>query len=465
MKLILRQPEKKEEKQSTGKLSIRWDLEEPKIALTPPNNFLRVDVEFRDPPERVYARVDSVEQVGPNDRERLALLEAVDAGWFNERSTNPEPLDDDEFRAMPISVLAVMIDTTGHQRSRPRELRRWMIGDWLEVEFGAEPGRMPVHLFHGLFADPTEMHATFGRPDAQLKEKLEDAFSLDRIPDASIEKIEHILGKGDGVACLNVFDVGQGNAIGFSRRKKTPTLYFDFGGGVLSNKRTFPRVSPINCLTAAPAIVLSHWDWDHWSSGMRVPNAALDCDWLVPRQKLGGVHRTFANELIKRGRLHVWPISLPALSVGQITVERCTGRDQNNSGLAMIVATPRRAKKRGKVLLPGDADYCSIPSANNGPPFSGIVASHHGSRLTSIAMAAAPKSGGTLVYSYGSGNTFGHPRLQSQLEYLQAGWKPGNTWSTTQSVMRRPSNIGISLTTERPRLHCLNCSPRYTTQI
>jgi hypothetical protein len=192
---------------------------------------------------------------------------------------------------------------------------------------------------------------------------------------------------------------------------------------------------------------------------------ALECDWLVPRQKLGAVHRAFATELVERGHLHIWPSSLPSLTVGQITVEHCTGKDQNDSGLSMIVKKAPRCKKKSTVLLPGDADYNSIPSVLKGVRFNGVVASHHGSRVRSIASVAAPRSGGTLVYSYGSGNVFGHPRLHSQLDYLRAGWKPDNTWSTTQSVMRRPSNIAVSLTKERPHFHCARCASRYITEL
>ncbi len=130
----------------------------------------------------------------------------------------------------------------------------------------------------------------------------------------------------------------------------------------------------------------------------------------------------------------------------------------------MVVTTSPRFWWRKAVLLPGDADYKSIPAVLRHVRFNAMVASHHGSRLESIALVPASRSRGILVYSYGSGNSFGHPRLHAQLDYLNGGWRPENTLATTQSIRKRPCNIGIALTPESPVI-CGKCEPRFTATV
>jgi hypothetical protein len=46
-------------------------------------------------------------------------------------------------------------------------------------------------------------------------------------------------------------------------------LYFDLGGAVNGNLGTFPPELRRFCFSTHPPVVLSHWDWDHWSSASR----------------------------------------------------------------------------------------------------------------------------------------------------------------------------------------------------
>jgi hypothetical protein len=57
-----------------------------------------------------------------------------------------------------------------------------------------------------------------------------------------------------------------------------PCMYADLGGGVIGHATSFPADFKRLCLT--PTIVLSHWDWDHWSSAGRFP-AAQTMTWIV----------------------------------------------------------------------------------------------------------------------------------------------------------------------------------------
>jgi hypothetical protein len=57
-------------------------------------------------------------------------------------------------------------------------------------------------------------------------------------------------------------------------------MYADLGGGVIGHATSFPADFKRLCLTRSPTIVLSHWDWDHWSSAGRFP-AAQTMTWIV----------------------------------------------------------------------------------------------------------------------------------------------------------------------------------------
>jgi hypothetical protein len=218
-----------------------------------------------------------------------------------------------------------------------------------------------------------------------------------------------------------VLDVGQGNCNAVLEMPYLPRLYFDFGGGCYWNKRTYPKAREFrfdpNCL-----IVLSHWDADHWYSAQLVP-AARDVIWLAPRQPKGPRATDFATVLERRNKLIWWPNDLDEFSLGLGHVTKCRGTGRNDSGLAMQVTLRGVGRDRSKfgrrVLLPADASYGSIPRRDSGG-YSGLVAAHHGGH----AVGAIPRVNrhGVVVYSFGLDNTYGHPRWDTFVKHLDAGW-------------------------------------------
>lgn len=174
--------------------------------------------------------------------------------------------------------------------------------------------------------------------------------------------IKEEIGRTDHpVEWVAVYDVGQGNANGICDGAETPLIYFDLGGGVTQNAATFPTALTDFCYARKPPVVLSHWDWDHWSAGARF-NAASKLKWIVPNQWLGGVHATFAAGLYAAGNLLVWPAGLDSISVGQVTILKYSGRGKgrNHTGLAIEVAGPNG---QPPILLAGDARYSAIPGS------------------------------------------------------------------------------------------------------
>jgi hypothetical protein len=154
-------------------------------------------------------------------------------------------------------------------------------------------------------------------------------------------------------------------------------LYFDLGGAVNGNLGTFPPELRRFCFSTHPPVVLSHWDWDHWSSASRDPRAQAET-WIVPRQGaakgLGPVHRTLLARLLQRGRVLVWPQGLRALRVAAYELLACTGTTRNDGGLAL--AFERTIDGR-----PGGC-FCRATAATTACRARPAVSSRHSSRPT-----------------------------------------------------------------------------------
>ncbi len=128
---------------------------------------------------------------------------------------------------------------------------------------------------------------------AQTLDKLVDTTDW---PDAEEDDISDSLSPVTNSHCTAVFDVGQGNCNAVLDSYGRPCCYFDFGGGITNNAFTYPLALSSFCFCSNnPPIVLSHWDWDHWSSAMRYHGAPLSpgaaaARWIVPRQSITTVH-------------------------------------------------------------------------------------------------------------------------------------------------------------------------------
>jgi hypothetical protein len=374
----------------------------------------------RQPPSRVYARVDRIEPlehgVRPEPRpdepqdwwvrlqrgSAVVALDSVDAEWFDRletdaRFSNPDLVDDADWHVLV--VFAVLEDLP-----RVRE------GDWLELLLtGTSSPLVPVFL--NLYAAPdwrTLAAANSVLPDRERE--LIDKTSMDDVDDAEESEIHDALAAVPMPEAAAVYDVGQGNCTA-ALAGSMPVLYFDFGGGVLRDLQTFPATLKAFCLTASPVFVLSHWDWDHWSSANRHP-PAYDETWIVPRQggSLGGAHLTFLGRLLQRARrLLVWRPTLPRVRAGAYELLKCTGpsSSRNDSGIALVVERVVDGTA-ARLLCPGDAGYQRIPGGSGS--FTHVVVPHHGGQTNATSTPAPDgRTCGRLVYSYGPGNSHHHP--------------------------------------------------------
>ncbi len=364
-------------------------------------------------PSTYFGHVDSIEL----DDEGVASVkfDAVGAAWFDRVGRRLS-----EARSLgwldeaPLALLELKVDTD-------RLRTPFDEGSWWKVSVTDNELESTIQESLSLYAAGTRRFLSDAQPvEGELAVALTKAFSLDDVEDATEEQIRIALGS-PRVDHVLIYDVGQGSASAISElSNSTPALYYDLGGGVGSNSRTFPTRLKQFCWTKNPPIVLSHWDWDHWSSGNRDARSKKQT-WIVPRQTLGAVHRSFAAGIQRHGRLLVWPNGLKSVVRGCVSIEKCTGAGKNNSGLAMIVTGPNG----DKVLLPGDARYTAIPSLTPRPTsqFVSIVAPHHGGTSGGAYAPTCPAlAHSRLVYSCGNGNTYGHPATRTIANHQGAGW-------------------------------------------
>ena len=345
---------------------------------------------------RVYGRVDSVEPESPMLSDSVQIhFECIDADWFD---MNPPPGGVNTaawHKRSPASVLRFQFETLG---AVPPEIPS-REGLWAEFSLRDTPSLQPVEHYFNLFQSPQLRYVDMvTEVSSTSQEELSRAMSTDEYEDAAVDHITDLLPRIAPEACI-VVDVGQGNCNATVANGGGIDLYFDFWGGVRANASTYPTKLRSFCPTGDPPVVLSHWDWDHWSSAQRFA-ASKSMTWVVPRQTLGAVHRKFLSQLES---VLVWPTGVPSVTSGPFMIEKCTGSGRNHSGLAVTITNGKE-----RMLLTGDARYTSIPTALK-RAYTAVVVPHHGGRLSSKRV---PSSNGRpharLAYSYGPKNTFKH---------------------------------------------------------
>lgn len=428
---------------------------------------------FFDPPGepehpkrgRVYAAIEVPEREddfqGSSEPEP-AMFECVDASWFHSVQGSTKRLRwNDVYQSAPLSVLEL---TNYPMPSFPDNANP---GDIAWFEFGYEPASSSdsdARIYTSLFSGGAAVKISFHEPrpigwqargplgsNGWLAEVISDE------PSSDVHDISPVLHRLRNVDCAGgvaIYDVGQGAcqaALGSTHN--VPQVYVDFGGGVLYNSKTFPKELAHFCFSDKPIIILSHWDWDHWSSAYRDPQA-LDALWLTPPAPPTPIQQAFAADLHTRGNIRIWDKSLPpVIDTGSVRIERCTGKTANDSGLAVTLRRRRR-----NFLLPGDAAYAHVPSVASGEMFTALCMTHHGGRLHS-RVYPKPKRGHAAVLSAGPRNSYKHPLFATVAKHLEAGWQ----FPTPTAVSgQRPCHVyvpwGGSPHVFRGGCHATHCS-------
>ena len=411
---------------------------------------------------RYYARFSQSESFrGPGFGEsRLWLFEAFDAGWFDEQ----ERIADIDFQRFYEQAQLFVLELHVPESQLPRlgeleSLAKAEDGDdddpdaWFSIQVQPLAARplveddLVVVVYFNLYLPGIPARLLEAQSvDTTTAERLQQAVNIDHIGDATEADVDTALANVSPIPWIVVLDVGQGNAISLCNNSGSTEVYFDLGGGVLANASTFPAALRNFCFSQNPPIILSHWDFDHWSSGPRDPNS-LGRIWIAPRQPVGPMHLAFMATITLAGQLLLLPQTFPAKWRGQLYLERCNGRGRNHSGLALTVSElPGGAGEQ--MLFPGDARYPVVPSFNPAGYLS-AVAPHHGGDMRNRTVPACPhQPSSRLVYSYGDPNTFSHPRLITRTDHHAAGWTdrrlaPGlPQYEVYETAHRSPAMLG-----------------------
>jgi hypothetical protein len=415
-----------------------------------------------------YARFSQSERLSDSRGESypaIWIFEAFDRVWFDANAL-PSTTDGltDYFNRAQLFVLEIEVKTSMDWRLsalsavQSADADDSEPDDWFIIQLAPlnarrlNEGEVPMTVYPNLYlpgiaATLVEIESADPETSTHLKLVVNTA----HIPDATEQDVENALAPvaSASIDWVVAYDVGQGNSMGLCEPNGTVKAYFDLGGGVNANAKTFPTALTHFCFTQQPPIILSHWDFDHWSSGNR-DTRSLGMVWIAPRQPVGPIHLAMMTSIMAAGSptknlLLIPPGFLPKRH-GQLYLELCTGTGRNHSGLALTLS--EQATGAGnQMLFPGDARYTYIPSFPNPPTnhYLSVAVPHHGGDMKSHTVPLCPSlSPSRLVYSYGPRNTFRHPRHVTRTDHDGAGWRdPAITAVAPVYEVRETSSRGI----------------------
>ncbi|HYC89450.1 MAG TPA: hypothetical protein VEO54_09585 [Thermoanaerobaculia bacterium] len=180
---------------------------------------------------------------------------------------------------------------------------------------------------------------------------------------------------------VGVLDVGQANCNMLVDRNGHVIAFYDFGyPSDLHGGGGFPAAEPATCFCHQPLIILSHWDYDHWSLSRR-RIYAYNHEWLVPQQHIGTttIAECLARILISNGRIYLWTACSSAVAGNPVTyatfpwgwVERQTGSNpltqgrRNTTGLmAYVCVRDQKGGDAAPVALAPYNDAAAAPNLN-----------------------------------------------------------------------------------------------------
>lgn len=373
------------------------------------------------PPE-FYAHAETVERTRTAVRVRLDLLPGRELSWL---AGSPDGRNE-RFGRTRASVVTVEASGTDRLDLEARFRGGLREASWyrLALDSGGVPASMYVDLAS---SEPQSVRVAGGeRIDMRSEEgrMLTEVFSLGEFTQAGPREVFNLLnGLRDQPMSVGVYNVGQGNANALCDGGNVPLVYFDLGGGCAWNAATYVSRKAF-CWTYDPMVILSHWDFDHYFSGTFL-GAAWARTWLVPSTPTVGPtpRAMLAKIVLAGGKVNVWSHGPWSTTCGRVTLERPApgSTSKNHSGIVMRVDLPGTTSARPwPVLLSGDMGYDYLPTSLT-HDLGALVAAHHGaSRYLGTPPPAS--QGPTVAYSFGSGNTYGHPKPEALDRHTASGW-------------------------------------------
>jgi len=220
---------------------------------------------------------------------------------------------------------------------------------------------------------------------------------------------------------VRVLDVGHASCSAIHDEDGLVMGYFDVGGPVFFHHRTFPsQFAEAMNAQAAKFVVLSHWDFDHYSLALTKLPELLKLRWYAPIQKVGP--NAARLQRLLGSRLEFLASSQFKLN-DDLMLVRGGGKDRNNSGYAMRVRAGR-----DRILLPADANYDLLPLRSKSR-LTGLCITHHGGAGAG-SPPAAHGTRRTAAVSYGNPNRYRHPNPAAIAAHKASGWTVAPTVNT-----------------------------------
>ncbi len=359
-----------------------------------------------------------IEQVEEKANSVQLILDAIEQIQFEEiREDNI--INNDFIQRIPTQIFTLSLTKKQYQALEE--------SSWLYIAVSNVPTEIPVSLYNDVFFSDEPKQLFIENMEPKNIENKKKIFSMDIFDKFKYDEFQlnsSLYSLSQNANKVIVYNVGQGNCNGICNSDGIPLMYFDFGGGVYQNTKTYPgnNENPKQIsFCKVPLVLLSHWDWDHMASVRIAKHKDIkDSNWIVPKQEIGITHLKVAVDLHNRGNLKVWPNDLKVLVVNNLEIQKISAtdkKDRNNNGLVVTI----KINKDSYVLLPADANYDLID--NKKEHYIGLVATHHGAEshgcLNDIPLA---KEKGKIVYSFGSNNTYNHPKQFSLDAHSNKGW-------------------------------------------
>lgn len=324
-----------------------------------------------------------------------------------------------------------------HSDSPVRGLARAEVGSWVRLRITAQgfgalcriegpfPGLMPSPELRD--GDSAPLHwawVRWGRPATDLEQRRLTSRCLGLIQLAKSSssgghppsKAAPLPGK------IRIVDVGQAHCAEIYDRSTPGQVlgYFDVGKPLNFFTSTWPVPPPALNVPDKGFVILSHWDYDHYSMALAFAPSLLKLDWIAPIPSSPGptaaaLIATLGPSISLVGAANLAPY--PGL-----TLHKGLGpaKSSNNSGYVLRASLPEE-----EVLLAGDVEYKHIaPGAL--VELSGLLAPHHGAKQ--LVGPPAPLGGaGRAVFSFGHPNSYSHPDVALIAAHSALGWATSAT--------------------------------------
>lgn len=399
--------------------------------------------------EKFYVLADSVETI--DTRQIEIIFDGISKEWYSSLSRKKRLSA--SFRELKPSLFRLVGDKGVLSNMAEKLLAYKKFGRrWLELTINDVKG-----LEIGQFIDNAENSEVLIRfiqsievlsPKNQISQSLNSYFSWKYLKRREIKFKRSLIDRLNQAVHINVYNVGQGSLNAVCDVNQIPLLYFDMGGGFAWNRHTYPKSLKL-CWTKAKVIILSHWDLDHLETARRAVHSGWsdfkNKIWIAPEQPLSPTYAKLASHIASTGKLMLWPNNkIRSVAIGNVELAKCQGPHKNHSGIALIVNS---TFKSNRTLHPGDSAYKYL-RAKIRKKLSGLVATHHGAEFSDNNFPVPLATDGKIVYSYGSGNTYGHPKKNAEIAHASHGW-----------IKRKDTSLvgHVSFLSPLPVASCTNC--------